>query len=135
MGTINDDKLQAVRTLLGVTTGDIQARWREHLVALTSGSGTLNDLEMLWLGGLGYTGSLNDRWKAYLTGLAYTGTANDQQKAFWLAGGPVPTENIGATLDYAYGGLPNNIYIIGGSSTESLNYAYGGRPLISTGAG
>lgn len=122
MATINDDKLQAVRTLLGVTTGDIQARWREHLVALTSGSGTLNDLEMLWLGSLGYTGALNDRWRAYLTGLSYTGAVNDQIETFWVAGGMTFIEE-GSPSDVTVNSIDEGDQT--GAGTISLNLEEG----------
>ena len=70
---------------------------------------TLNELELLWLGDLGYTGTLNERYHqvfdaesvpdgsfneryyAFLFGLGFTGTLNEMLYQFWAGGGDVGT--------------------------------------------
>lgn len=81
---INDAKLYALRTVLGVTDGQttqLEAAWLQSLGAVGESvndlwldyltavvglpAGQLNDLQYKWLGDLGHTGSLPERFLAY----------------------------------------------------------------------
>ena len=92
MATTRELKRTALLTLTGATTGTIQELEKVWLVAVTGlpTTSTLNELNLSYLNGLGYTtGTVNERWYARLGAVpfSYTGTLRERLYQYWLAGG------------------------------------------------
>lgn len=92
MPTINDYKKSALKTLTGLSSGDINTleyKWLRSVV--TPYVGSIPDMWRKYLSNLGYTsGALNDRFMKYLGSLGYTGSLNNRWYQYWKNGGGTP---------------------------------------------
>lgn len=84
---LNDEKLKALRTYLGVAEGHITQLEKDYLVALGASGDTITDLWMDYLVNVSaypqVRGHLNDMWYAWLGDLGFTGSLNDRWLQYW----------------------------------------------------
>lgn len=90
MATLNDVKYESLATQTGLTGSldDLETIWL--LTETGASSGHVNDLWYLLLEQQGFsTGSLGDRLFDWLRSLGYTGSLNDMLYQFWSDGGVI----------------------------------------------
>lgn len=91
--TLNEAKHTALKAITGETgtINELETLWLNGLGFTT---GTLNERYMKMFAGAGYAGSFNARWIQFLAASGFTtGSTNERLLAYWLSSGGTPPVN------------------------------------------
>jgi hypothetical protein len=108
MASLNDAKYAALVALTGLTGSldDLEQVWLLNETGASSGH--VQDLWYLFMEQMGYTtGSLGDRLYDFLHDLGYSGTLNDMLYLMWTDGGPGENYNVINGSDNVVNGADN----------------------------